>query len=167
MMTKCLWYLQLYVIIMDDLLRNGPSYCFGLNTQYSFQETQPWVSSPALLCATFISLFIYFTSPYWANSRDYKIPLCNSVLPLIHRCHFEIQWHKLHQQSSSLISLISDRKSPKNLPTSSCIACKHNMDVRITTKCIISQPVSMVMPIWTSGRPGLTFCISLEEQVWA
>jgi len=55
------------------------THCFGLNTQHSFQETQPWASSQALLCATFISLFIYFPSPYWANSRYYQLPLCNSA----------------------------------------------------------------------------------------
>ena len=72
-------YFPLPIWAMHDLLRNGLSYCFGLNTQHSFQETQLWASSPALLCTTFISLFIYFPSPYWAKSKDYKIPLCNSV----------------------------------------------------------------------------------------
>jgi hypothetical protein len=71
-------YFPLPIWAMHDLLRNGLSYSM-LWPEHTTQFPRNWASSPALLCTTFISLFIYFPSPYWANSKDYKLPLCNSV----------------------------------------------------------------------------------------
>jgi hypothetical protein len=98
-----------------DLLRNGPSSSL-LWPERNTVSKKPIPESVHRHCYAPLFYRCSLSSLHHTGQRVELIKfryVILSVLSPIQRRHFEMRWHKLHQQTSSLISLISNRKSSK------------------------------------------------------
>lgn len=155
---------------IHSVLRNGLSYSLlRLRVNHSFQESallHPNLSQFTAIVKRHFSSHCSLIRPHNTrqSSRDYKLPLCNFVCPVA--ISEILRWNPMTWITSVILFLnfLNIRhKIIKKLLISSCILYAYNIVVRIILKGILKQPISMAVPLWTTGRRGLRFLISLEE----